>query len=523
MSARPSRKAVAAWGQGDKVWVNYSEQLHHGTLATKLTTGNLLFPKWTVAFDDGSTGDVSERLFRTTGPLLGELAQGDEELERLRQVQTTHDDGSASPHGQPGGKLPIILGNRELFHANTLKGAGYHSALGNNKLKLQWTSNKCNLSMWRWLPMGPAPDAELDEAWRRKDGMKFSKRATELGNAAAAKGQTHQFVNMHKGDVIMTHHGDEYVLGVVANDSTEMIEATLQDLGVHICDEDPEKDPAAPRLFRRVKWQAHGSRTKLSEATASYLKGFMTSTCQRAKAERKDAVYADLLRACIDGTPLEQPDDDVDTGTVLDDDTDAGTSFVDEDARGFLDAPEDGNAAVTTEGAMSAPQQLDNAAQITTAHIQRERDEVRSATACELGLGNIEKASADSPEAPPEDMRPPADVNGADAASNDYRLSRTRVYNVDTGESTVEPTTKRARTEEPGVSALQALEQVALITVAVKQERDDAREATDEAQDLANSLVRSENAKMTEIDKLRALAARCGAGPEEIAQCRVTP
>ena len=198
-----------------------------------------------------------------------------------------------------GIELPASTGRFDLFHSNLFSGHGYNSALGANTEGMQWVSHYGQFS---YLPTGTAPDAELTRAWRDLNEAAWKQRTKQLCgpgfNAdSVAKGQVYQWICMRKGDVVMVHKADEFVLGVFEHEPWEahaMFWSTLSDLGVDpICPDDLH----VRRAFRRVSWRRVGLQPDLQTRTKQYLRGFRSSTAMRARdPDDRRFVYADLLR-----------------------------------------------------------------------------------------------------------------------------------------------------------------------------------------------------------------------------------
>ena len=172
-------------------------------------------------------------------------------------------------------------------------------------VRVQWTSH---FGDWDHLPGGAREDAALAEAWRDRNVDAFKRRARQLVNhISTVMGQSFQFREMRKGDVIITRcpKHDEYRLGIFPSDAWEegaIVWRNLLELGVDSSMVSGmkkvncyERLVSAPRAFRRVRWLMAGQLSQLSDDTKAYINGIQSGTCSRALESKAPPVYADLL------------------------------------------------------------------------------------------------------------------------------------------------------------------------------------------------------------------------------------
>ena len=196
-------------------------------------------------------------------------------------------------------RLPAWNDHFDLFHSNHFSGHGYASALGANAEGTQWISH---FGQFDYLPTGATPDAELVCAWQDMDEAAWKRRTKQLcgpdyNAESVAKGQAYQWIRMRKGDVVMAHKADEFVLGVFEHEPLEMHAIFWSSLSELSVDPSCTADLHARRAFRRVSWRRVGLQSDLNTGTQQYLKGFRSSTAMRARdPDKRRVVYADLLR-----------------------------------------------------------------------------------------------------------------------------------------------------------------------------------------------------------------------------------
>ena len=190
-----------------------------------------------------------------------------------------------------GTSLPAELGSRRLFHANlftTKSSNGFASALGANEQGFQWVAHWSEFS---YLPTGASPDAQLTQAWERRDDDAFFQRAKVLytgpGDAiTVATCQRNQWLRMRKGDVVVTHKEGVFAVGMFERDAWDgdaTFWSTLAALGV---DHPDDRVRTAFRAFRRITW-LHAGDLALLDADTVEASSMPRVGVQRTRGHRR--------------------------------------------------------------------------------------------------------------------------------------------------------------------------------------------------------------------------------------------